>query len=640
VKKIFLAIFLQLSALISWSVPTIYEAETGVLTGVSFSTSVVGYSGTGYVTGFDNPSDNVLINVSVSTAGIYKLYVRYISVFGDKTQSIYVNGVFSSDAIFTTTSTFISIQVGTVSLNAGSNSISIKNNWGYVDIDNIGIEVKPPNVYNITPNLINPNANTKTKALYNLMRGQFGHCIFSGQTNYWPELIAISGKAPAVRGFDMQNYSPQNPWGWSGCCTPAYAAWDDGTVQSAIDWYNSTGGYGIVTFHWHWFSPSGGSLQNSTFYTSGTSFDVSRAVVTSNQEYTDVIRDIDAIAVQLKRLETAGVPVLWRPLHEAGGGWFWWGAKGPVACKALYDIMYDRLTNYHNINNLIWVWSTPEPAWYPGNSKVDIIGYDSYPGAYNYTTQKSVFDQLYTIVGGQKLIALSENGPIPNIAQSFSEDAPWSYFMSWVDLVTQQNTNAHIVTSYNQACNLSDISSLPVTFFSFTAENEETDVLLKWQTVSEIGNHHFELEQSKDGKIFNYINEIPGALNSKSLVSYQYPDKNPLNGISYYRLKQVDLNGAYTYSNAVSISREASSTLSIFPNPGFGKYKLRSNDLQDGNFDIKLYNSSGTLIFSCSKTFRKSFVEQEIDISQFPSGIYLLEIYSDNERIIHRLIKE
>ena len=216
--------------------------------------------------------------------------------------------------------------------------------------------------------------------------------------------------------------------------------------------------------------------------------------------------------------------------------------------------MYNRLTNYHGLNNLIWVWSTPEPTWYPGNSKVDVIGYDSYPGAYNYTTQKSIFDQLYTIVGGQKLIAMTENGPIPDIALSFSQDAPWSYFMSWVDLVATQNTNTHIIASYNQTCNLSHLIALPVSLLSFIAEDKLEGVLLKWQTGHELANDHFEIEKSKDGKSFTSINLTKGNLNSNSIQQYEYLDQYPFSGKNYYRLKQVDVNDDYSYSTIVSLS--------------------------------------------------------------------------------------
>lgn len=88
----------------------------------------------------------------------------------------------------------------------------------------------------------------------------------------------------------MQNYSPHNPWhdDWS--------SWDDGTVQSAIDWHRSTNGNGVVTFQWHWFSPKGGQLKTSTFYTDKTDFDVSRGVQEGTEEHSLIIRDIDQIA--------------------------------------------------------------------------------------------------------------------------------------------------------------------------------------------------------------------------------------------------------------------------------------------------------------------------------------------------------
>lgn len=76
--------------------------------------------------------------------------------------------------------------------------------------------------------------------------------------------------------------------------------------------------------------------------------------------------------------------------------------------------MYDRITNYHKINNLIWCWSTPEVDWYPGNIRVDIMGFDSYPGNYNYNCQQNVFASLNKIVQGQKMIMMTENGPIPD----------------------------------------------------------------------------------------------------------------------------------------------------------------------------------------------------------------------------------
>lgn len=77
--------------------------------------------------------------------------------------------------------------------------------------------------------------------------------------------------------------------------------------------------------------------------------------------------------------------------------------------------MYDRYTNYHHIDNLVWVWSTPEPDWYPGNQLVDILGFDSYPGSYNYGCREDIYYQLVNLVQKHKMIYMTENGPIPNM---------------------------------------------------------------------------------------------------------------------------------------------------------------------------------------------------------------------------------
>lgn len=290
---------------------------------------------------------------------------------------------------------------------------------------------------------VDENAGSAARGLYSRLLSQYAKRVISGHTaQYFQQLVSLAGKRPVIQGFDMQNYSPHNPWhdDWS--------AWDDGTVQAAIDWHRSTGGSGIVAFQWHWFSPAGGSLKTSTFYTKNTPFDAARAVTAGTEEYRLVLRDIDAIAVQLKRLQAAGVPVLWRPMHEAGGGWFWWGAKGPENAKKLYYLIYDRLVYHHGLHNLIWVWATPEKEWYPGNGKVDISGYDSYPGPNVHAPQSGMFSQLYGQTGGRKMLALTETGPIPDLGLCFQQDSPWLYFMTWSDTVASQNSGSFIYNAY------------------------------------------------------------------------------------------------------------------------------------------------------------------------------------------------
>ncbi|HZL08650.1 MAG TPA: glycosyl hydrolase [Prolixibacteraceae bacterium] len=423
----------------SGTLVTSVEAESGTLYGgLSKANSISGYSGTGYITNFRNAPDSLSVTVSVPKTAFYSILIRYNSS-DNKYQRIDVNGAGASDVYFPKSNGWANTDAGKFFLHSGDNSITIENSWGWVEIDQFQIYTTTLNSYDkIALQPVDEKANPATKSLYNFLLTQFGKRIISGQTDgYYNDIQSITGQSPMYRVSDFQHYTDGYSYKNGGF------GWDDnGNTESMINWYNSTGKKGIVGFQWHWHSPSGGVVNTNTFYTENTTFDIRKAVIKGTIEYTQTIRDIDSIATQLKKLEKANVPVLWRPLHEAGGGWFWWGAHGGEACKQLYAILYDRITNYHQIHNLIWVWSSYETDWYPGNATVDIVGMDSYPGNYNYGTQKNTFDRYFNLTNGEKLITMSENGPIPD------PDAPWSFFMSWYDLVLSQNSNQHLKDVY------------------------------------------------------------------------------------------------------------------------------------------------------------------------------------------------
>lgn len=440
-KKLYTLLILMIACSNSFA-QLIIEAETGQLTGTQVESSVSGFSGTGYVNGFDTDGDKVDISFNVSTTGTYKVAIRY-RADSYKEQKLLLNGNTVGKVILPQTTGFQTADVGGVFLMAGQNKLTVVKDWGYFLLDNFTLTLVPPHDYNVTSNLINTQATPEAVAVWDYLKASFGKKVISGQTDYYDELVAIAGKSPKQRAFDFKSYSQGYAYNWkNGGHT---FGWEDTKVtEDIINWYNATDKCGLVSVQWHWHSPSAGNVGKNSFYTDETTFDVRNAVDPSKPEYTQVIEDIDSIATQLKRLQAEGIPVLWRPLHEAGGAWFWWGAQGAEPCLKLYDMMQDRLVNHHKLNNLIWVWSTPEEGWYPGNDKVDVIGYDSYPGDYDYTVQKTIFDKLYAMVDGNKIVAMTENGPIPDVDQMIVQDAMWSYFSTWNDLVVAQNTTAHI----------------------------------------------------------------------------------------------------------------------------------------------------------------------------------------------------
>jgi aspartate 1-decarboxylase len=208
-------------------------------------------------------------------------------------------------------------------------------------------------------------------------------------------------------------------------------SWFDKSVlaNETRNWYNNNG---LVALCWHWRDPS---RTTDEFYTSKTSFDVSKVTETTSPEYQAMLADIDIIAGYLKELNDENIPVLFRPLHEAAGGWFWWGAKGPEPCKSLWKLMFDRLVNYHGLKNLIWVWTTDAATnnldWYPGDEYVDILGADIYTTNPDFSSQVLTYNSIKDKFQGKKLVTLSENGSVPDPDNLVNDKAHWSWFMPW-----------------------------------------------------------------------------------------------------------------------------------------------------------------------------------------------------------------
>jgi mannan endo-1,4-beta-mannosidase len=283
---------------------------------------------------------------------------------------------------------------------------------------------------------IDPDATDAAVALYEFLRSSYGNAIIAGQMDLtWDDQVDMrqrvyddTGRYPALMGHDFMNYGHTGVSGLQQT-EEAVEHWNDG---------------GIVAFCWHWRDPRGIAVRGEVpFYTEHTDFRIPMdgTSLNRNSEEVRLIRnDVDLIAAELLRLQDAGVAVIWRPLHEASGGWFWWGAPrndgvDPADAQiALWQYLYERLVEYHGVHNLLWTWNGQAASWYPGDGYVDIIGEDIYPGPNVYSSQ---FGRYYAALqypeDGDRMVALTENGSIPDPDLVARDGAWWLYFMVWND---------------------------------------------------------------------------------------------------------------------------------------------------------------------------------------------------------------
>ncbi|MBP7152251.1 MAG: Ig-like domain-containing protein [Paludibacteraceae bacterium] len=247
-------------------------------------------------------------------------------------------------------------------------------------------------------------------------------------------VYAQTGKYPALNCFDFIHhvFSPSN--------------WIDYSNTSVVENWWKAGG--LVAAMWHWNVPanSGISDQYAFYYGSKsdqTLFDVSKISDENSEEYRLMIKDIDIISGYLNVLKSKGIPVIWRPLHEAAGGWFWWGAKGAAPFKSLWKLMFERMTHYHHLDNLIWVWTSEgnDADWYPGDEYVDIVGRDLYPTTNIHDSQLTEFNKVKAIISNRKMIALSECGGIPDPDSMFRKGDTWLWFMPWYGSHTRDDSH-------------------------------------------------------------------------------------------------------------------------------------------------------------------------------------------------------
>ena len=490
------------------------KAECEDLSGAELWTSIYenqlpGYSGEGfaYVT-----SKAITLEVEAPEEGMYQIDVRYAQILdkSGRDQTISVNGT-KNMIKFPYTDKWTDISMGVFRLNKGTNEIEISPQYGYAAYDTITITKAMPNDYSkATSTLTDSNATSETKALMKYLKSVYGNHILSGQQEIYGGgmngdgnmekefdwLLENTGKLPAIRGFDMMNYNP-------------LYGWEDGTTERLIDWVTKKGG--IATVCWHINVPI--DFKNYTlgdevdwkdctyknYQSSNGTFDTSKAVVEGTKEYEYFMAAVDDLAEQLLLCQEAGVPIIFRPLHEAQGNegnygdgtaWFWWGDRGAEVYKELWKLLYTTLTEKYELHNLIWEFNSynyaNSPTWYPGDDYVDIVAYDKYnvennrddglSSGPNVSAISRIFNYLYNLVDGGKMLAISECDTVPTVENMTVEDAGWLYFCPWYGdyLMSERYQDPETLSEIYNSDYCITLDELPENLYSNSSAEETT----------------------------------------------------------------------------------------------------------------------------------------------------------------------
>ncbi|WP_113634735.1 hypothetical protein [Nubsella zeaxanthinifaciens] len=178
------------------------------------------------------------------------------------------------------------------------------------------------------------------------------------------------------------------------------------------------------------------------------------------------------------------------------------------------------------------------------------------------------------------------------------------------------------------------ITTLPVSLTNFTAKaNKQGSINLAWSTASEQNNSHFEITRSADGKAFSKIDQVAGANNSSSIKNYSYTDANPIAGVNYYQLKQVDFDGTSALSKVVSAKAGlGTNNLTVAISANKSSIKANYNALSSGKATFAVYTVSGAKVSSVEQNVTAGNNQVDLAVS-LGNSLHILKVTQGTESI-------
>ena len=197
------------------------------------------------------------------------------------------------------------------------------------------------------------------------------------------------------------------------------------------------------------------------------------------------------------------------------------------------------------------------------------------------------------------------------------------------------------ITTFSEFTGVGNGNPLPIELLSFTAEPLDEEVQLEWTTLSEINNSFFTVERSIDGEEFEIVNQQAGAGNSNGVRTYNAVDPKPHAGLSYYRLKQTDFNGDFTYSGMVPVNFEGeygSGLNVIYADRTNGTLHIRCSNAANSEIIVEIFDAGGRMIQSATEARAHQNWNGVISISDLSRGSYIARITISGKPVYGKFI--
>jgi hypothetical protein len=183
----------------------------------------------------------------------------------------------------------------------------------------------------------------------------------------------------------------------------------------------------------------------------------------------------------------------------------------------------------------------------------------------------------------------------------------------------------------------STVAALPIELLYFRAEQKEQQVQLSWATAKEINNDYFTIERSADGQNFSELLRVNGAGNSQQMQQYTATDASPLSGTSYYRLKQTDKDGTFSYSKVAAIQAGKAGNLLQVYQPGAGELQLSYSLPSEGAGVLSVYDSRGIQLWRKSVSSSGAVAQERVRLSS-ARGLYLVTLQSSSGTLVKKIV--